>query len=268
MRGLRWTTLVVAALIGVAEYGLGQGPSPQTPVEMKTMTVAELEKAGDACRARKEYAEAIQYFREAVRKDKKNPVLYNKLGLAELRANDLQAARADFERATKYNSKYPEAWNNLGAVDYIHRNFGSAARYFKKAVALDETRASFHANLGNAWFSQKKIERAVREYSRAPIADPQHQCRFALMYRHHRVGSKDQLGPWPREADKDESGQDSGECESAHNLDRRDHMAVQGRRIHLSITDCRYRLDAEEERVREAIWPGISPPTQEPANRV
>src|SRR6516225_6483713 len=86
MRGLRWTTLVVAALIGVAEYGFGQGPSPQTPVEMKTMTAAELEKAGDACRARKEYAEAIQYFREAVRKDKKNPVLYNKLGLAELRA--------------------------------------------------------------------------------------------------------------------------------------------------------------------------------------
>jgi tetratricopeptide (TPR) repeat protein len=182
MRGLRWTTLVVAALIGVAEYGFGQGPSPQTPVEMKTMTVAELEKAGDACRARKEYAEAIQYFREAVRKDKKNPVLYNKLGLAELRANDLQAARADFERATKYNSKYPEAWNNLGAVDYIHRNFGSAARYFKKAVALDETRASFHANLGNAWFSQKKIERAVREYSRALELDPE------VMSRHSTVG--------------------------------------------------------------------------------
>ena len=55
---------------------------------MQSMTVADLEKAGDDCRAQKDYAQAIKYFREALRKDKKNAKLYNKLGLAELKDDD------------------------------------------------------------------------------------------------------------------------------------------------------------------------------------
>jgi len=144
----------------------------QNAIDTRSMTVAQLEKAGDEARAQKDYYQAIEYFRAALRKDKKNSVLYNKVGLAELRNNDLKSARQDFEKSAKLNSKYSEAVNNIGAVDYMRKNFGSAAKYFKKAVALEETRATFHVNLGAAWFSQKKFERAVMEYARALELDP------------------------------------------------------------------------------------------------
>jgi tetratricopeptide (TPR) repeat protein len=100
-------------------------------------------------------------------------VLYNKLGLAELKNNELSAARSDFEKAAKRDSKNAEAVNNIGAVDYMRKNYNSAAKYFKKAVALEETRATFHVNLGAAWFSQKKMEPAAMEYARALELDPE-----------------------------------------------------------------------------------------------
>jgi len=136
------------------------------------MTAAELEKAGDEARALKDFALAIQYFHEALKQDRNNAVLYNKLGLAELKNDNLSVARADFERAIKRNPKYAEAVNNIGAVDYMTKNYGSAAKYFKRAVALDETRATYHVNLGATWFSQKKVERALAEYTRAMELDP------------------------------------------------------------------------------------------------
>jgi len=148
-------------------------PAPQqNDVEMKSMSAAQLEKAGDEARAQKDYAQAIDYFRAAVRQDKKNSVLYNKLGLAELKYNDLRLARQDFEKSFKLNSKYSEAVNNIGAVEFMRKNYGAAAKYFKKAVALEETRSTFHVNLGAAWFSQKKLDRAVMEYARALELDP------------------------------------------------------------------------------------------------
>lgn len=160
------------ALMMASRYGIGMPVPQQDQASMDAMTVVQLEKAGDQARAQKDYTLAIQYFQTALRKDRKNSSLYNKLGLAELKNNDLAAARADFERAAKRDSKNAEAVNNMGAVDYMNKRYGSATKYFKKAVALEETRATFHVNLGAAWFSQKKPDRAVMEYARALELDP------------------------------------------------------------------------------------------------
>ncbi|MGC2197374.1 MAG: tetratricopeptide repeat protein [Terriglobales bacterium] len=174
MRTLMWSVILVAGAVLLSTYSFGTSEPVQTQAlqDMKSMTVAELEKAGDACRVEKDYAQAIQYFREALRKDKKNARLYNKMGLAELKNSNLDGARFDFEKASKLNKKYADALNNLGAVYFIQRNFGQAAKYFKKAVALEETRPAFHVNLGAAWYSQKKMDRAINEYSRALQLDP------------------------------------------------------------------------------------------------
>ena len=171
MLNLMWRVSIASMAMAIAAYG-GAGDSPQDKVAMQSMTVAQLEKAGDDSRAQKDYAQAIVYFKEGLRKDGKNAKLYNKLGLAELKSNYLTAARTDFKKAAKYNPKYPEPLNNMGAVYYVEKNYGQAAKYFKKAVALDETRASFHVNLGAAWFAQEELDRAIREYTRAIELDP------------------------------------------------------------------------------------------------
>jgi len=172
---MRTTTvkiMLLAVLTLLSRYSVGTPAPQQDTAKMQAMTVAELEKAGDEARGQKDFAQAIQCFQAALKKDRKNAVLYNKLGLAELKKDALSDARADFERAIKRNPQYADAVNNVGAVEYMTKNYGSAAKYFKRAVALDETRATFHVNLGAAWFSQKKVEGALAEYSRALELDP------------------------------------------------------------------------------------------------
>ncbi len=172
MKRLMWG-IILTFVLGLAQYAFGASYPDQQAQNMKSMTVPELEKAADAYRAQKDYEHAIQYFREALRRDKNNAVLYNKVGMTELKNGDLRGARFDFEKAVKLNKKYADALNNLGVVYYADRNWNLAAKYLKRAVALEETRATFHLNLGAVWFSQKKMDRAIAEYSRALELDPQ-----------------------------------------------------------------------------------------------
>jgi len=179
-------TIALMAM-AVAGYAVCSADSPQNGVAMQSMTVSDLEKAGDDCRQQKDYEQAIRYFQAALRKDKKNAKLYNKLGLSELKLNATRDARAYFNKAAKYDRAYPEAWNNIGATYYVEKNYAAAAKYFKKAVALDETRASFHVNLGASWFAQDEMDRAIREYTRALELDPD------VLMRESRVGVSAQI---------------------------------------------------------------------------
>lgn len=173
MRYVTLTIVFMALVIGLSGRCLAATePQQASPVKVDNLSLAELEKAGDAARATKAYDAAIVYYEAAIRKDKKNATLYNKLGLAQLKDNNLPAARASFEKAVKRNSKFADALNNLGAVYFVQKDHGTAARYFKKAVALDETRPVFHVNLGAAWFGQNKLDRAIAEYDRALQLDP------------------------------------------------------------------------------------------------
>src|SRR6201987_3751520 len=172
MRNTILNITLLALLMTLARYSTATPAPEQGTIKMDTMTIAELEKSGDQARAVKDYTLAIDYFQAALRKDRKNAILYNKLGLSELRKDDLASARVDFLKAVKLDSKYAEAVNNVGAVDYMHKNYNSAAKYFKKAVALDEAHSTYHVNLGAAWFSQKKMDRAIAEYMRAMELDP------------------------------------------------------------------------------------------------
>ncbi len=172
MRNATMRLVVLAMLMLLCQYSTGTPAPQQDKISMEPMSAVELERAGDEARAQKDYAKAILYFRAALKKDRKNCVLYNKLGLSELRNNNLNAARADFKRAVKQNPKYADAFNNIGAVDFFNKDFESAAKNFKKAIALNEARPAFHVNLADAWFSQNRLERAIAEYTRALELDP------------------------------------------------------------------------------------------------
>jgi tetratricopeptide (TPR) repeat protein len=189
---------ILAMGLGIGQYAFGTTPVEPSKVPVESMTVAQLEKAGDTARTNKDYDQAIQYFEAAIREDSKNAVLYNKLGLAQLKAGNLPEARTSFQKAAKRDSKFADPVNNLGAVEYMQKHFGPAAKLFKKAVALDETKSTFHVNLGATWFAQKKLERAIAEYARAlelnpnalatsnsgvqaQIASPEERAKYAYM---------------------------------------------------------------------------------------
>jgi tetratricopeptide (TPR) repeat protein len=198
MRHLTVRLAILAMALGIGQYALGTTAVEQSKVSVESMTVAQLEAAGDTARTNKDYVQAIQYFEAAIRKDGKNPKLYNKLGLARLKAGNLPEARTSFQKASKRDPKFADAVNNLGAVEYMQKHFGPAAKLFKKAVALDETKSTFHVNLGATWFAQKKLDRAFAEYARAlelnpdalatsnsgvqaQIASPEERAKYAYM---------------------------------------------------------------------------------------
>src|SRR5271157_3872415 len=154
MKNFTLRIAVVLLLMTLARYGVAKPVPEETKAAMGSMTVAELESAGDTARGQKDYTKAMRYYQAALRKDKNNWELYNKLGMAEEGGNLLRAAKADFEKAVKRNPKSAVPINNLGSVEYCNKNYKSAANDFKKAIALDETVAAFHVNLGAAWLYQ------------------------------------------------------------------------------------------------------------------
>lgn len=122
---------------------------------------------GDVARARNESASAAAWYSAATRYDNHNAVLFNKLGIVQLKAGETDAARKSFSDAVKRDPGFVDALNNLGAAYCLQRRYKPAVKYLKLALALDETQASAHLNLAEAWMGQKQIERAMTEYARA-----------------------------------------------------------------------------------------------------
>lgn len=160
-------------LLAALPVALGQDQKPNTP--------QELEARGDALRSQKDYTAAAEAYSTALRKSPKNPLLWNKLGMAELqigagslgneRILHFNQARSNFEKAVKLKSDYAEAVNNIGVVYYQQGEYRKAIARYKRALAIHDS-ASFHSNLGSVYFAQKKLPEAMTEYMTAFRLDP------------------------------------------------------------------------------------------------
>jgi tetratricopeptide (TPR) repeat protein len=184
---------------GQQNTNLGQSPIPSeqppridsspgtmtTPEQLRRIappspaaSAQELESQADILRARKLYADSLDYYHAALKKSGDNDVLYNKMGIANLQMLRLNDAKKDFERAAKANRNNAEAQNNLGVVYYEQHNYRRAIKYYSKAIELSPDSASFHSNLGTAYFSHKDYEKANVEYAKALMLDPE-------VFEHH-----------------------------------------------------------------------------------
>lgn len=150
--------------------------------DQRAATAQELESRGDALRSQKDYAAAAEAYSEGLRKAPKNPLLWNKLGMAELqigagsqtneRIVHFNQARSDFERAVKLKPDYAEAVNNIGVVYYQQGDYRKAISRYKRALQIRDA-ASFHSNLGSVYFAQKRLPLAMTEYLTAFRLDPE-----------------------------------------------------------------------------------------------
>lgn len=166
-------TFVLAIAIGLlltgsVSYGATSATDlPKNTGEEQRLKVADLEMRGDLARIHGDYLRSIDDYHSAIRLDPKNSKLYNKLGVSELKAEQLHAAKSDFAKSSKLDPKFAAALNNLGAVACMEKKYSAATKYLKQALALDETDAPLHVNLGEAWLGLGQMDRALAEYSRA-----------------------------------------------------------------------------------------------------
>ncbi len=151
-------TVKIAVMAVLTMLSVKYSASTSTPVGKvgtNSMTVAELEKAGDLARAQKDYDQAIRCFRAALRKDGKNSQLYNKLGMSELKNNDLDGARLDFGKAIKYDRKFADAVSDLGAVYYQKKSYGSRRSTSRRPLRSMKHAPRFTSTLGQPGMLKK-----------------------------------------------------------------------------------------------------------------
>jgi len=157
-----------------------QAEKPQLSPEMR----------GDIYMARKMYREAIEAFHEGSTKD---PILWNKTGIAYHQMIQLDSARKAYEQALKLKSDYVEAMNNIGTVYYAKKNYRRAISWYNKALKLSSSQpraASIYMNLGTAYFSRKKYADASEAYQTALKIDPEvfeHHSNFGVMLEERTV---------------------------------------------------------------------------------
>ncbi|HWC97281.1 MAG TPA: tetratricopeptide repeat protein [Candidatus Sulfopaludibacter sp.] len=162
-------------------------PSAMQAPETSPLTI---EQRGDILMARKQYREAIDMFQSGSQKD---PVLWNKEGIAYHQLMQLGNARKSYEQALKLKPDYVEALNNLGTIYYAEHSFRRAITWYNKAlkVAPAESRsASIYMNLGTAQFARKRYEDATTAYQTALKIDPEvfeHHGNFGVMLEEHSV---------------------------------------------------------------------------------
>ena len=132
-----------------------------------------MEQRADVFMARKNYEDAADYYYRALRQSSfKNPVLWNKLGIAFQQVGKFASAGKAYSRAIRAEKSFPEAWNNLGTVYYMEKKYGKSVKYYQRAIELNGEVASFHMNLGTSYYHLKKFDQAVQEYRTALGIDP------------------------------------------------------------------------------------------------
>jgi tetratricopeptide (TPR) repeat protein len=172
--------LAASLLISAAPFATA-APNPDAAQPDKLERAKLAEQNGDLARVHGNYDLAASYYQAALRIDRRNAVLYNKLGIAELQlsqkeqilgntefqASERGLARRNFQQALKCDPQSTAAINNLGAVALVEKKYKSAVDFFKRALAEDESSASTHVNLAEAWLGLKEVDRAMTEYARA-----------------------------------------------------------------------------------------------------
>jgi tetratricopeptide (TPR) repeat protein len=193
-------SVVVAAVVsggcllaqaGNAILDAGKTPTsslPQTAAPDNPVITPELR--GDIFMAKKQYREAIEAFHEGSLKD---PVLYNKSGIAYHQLTQLDNALKSYQQAVRLKKDYVEAINNIGTVYYARKSFRRSISYYKRAlkIAPQETKsASIYSNLGTAYFARKQYKDATDAFQTALTLDPdvfEHRSNYGILLEERNV---------------------------------------------------------------------------------
>lgn len=190
--------LIAAGLPGIA---LAQAGNPvldatttrgstATPVKPDDKPEISAEIRGDIFMAKKQYREAIEAFRQGPPKD---PVIWNKIGIAYHQMLQLDQALKSYQHAVKLKKDYQEAINNIGTIYYARKSYRRAITYYDralKAAPKTERSAAIYNNLGTAYFARKQYKQATDAFQIALSLDPdvfEHNSTYGVMLEERSV---------------------------------------------------------------------------------
>lgn len=145
----------------------------QPPGTQPTMTPLQLEELrADILMARKMYPEAIRAYEQLAKKEPKNAVLLNKLGVPLETLQEYGLAERYFKKAVKADKTYASAYNNVGTVEYAKHHYKNAIKWYQETLKLRTDMAPVYCNLGYAYFDNKQYPDAMNAFQQAIQIDP------------------------------------------------------------------------------------------------
>lgn len=123
-------------------------------------------------------------------------VVYNTLGLVELKKKNISPAIQNFKKAVGLNADLVEARLNLAALSLNNRDYNTAEENFRAVLKLQPKNYEAAIGLGVALRGNKKIEEAETQYNAAQRLDPSQPGSYfnlGLLYQEYKDGQKPAL---------------------------------------------------------------------------
>ncbi len=156
------TPLFLACFERLLEQRIGPG-----------VTLALLAAAALGCFERAaDYADAGAWNEAVLRADDSDVRAWNNLGLHRETKDDLDGARAAWDRAIELDPQYSKPWSNLGRLAYRDGQLEEAERAWRRALELGPRNPVAHVNLASLLTREGRHAEAADLYARATALSP------------------------------------------------------------------------------------------------
>jgi tetratricopeptide (TPR) repeat protein len=123
-------------------------------------------------------------------------IVYNTLGLVELKKKNISPAIKQFKEAVGLDPSFAEARLNLAALSLNNRDYATAEENFREALKMQPKNYEASIGLGVALRGNKKIDEAEEQYLAAQkldSANPSSYYNLGLLYQDYKDGQKPAL---------------------------------------------------------------------------
>lgn len=157
--------------------------SPEEPAIPPSATADDLVETGLAAMDARNDASAAPLLARAAELDPKHKLVWNNLGLADLRLGKFDDAVAAFRRQLELNPADPHANEYLGMALEQQKKDDEAAAAFRRQTEIDPLDANAYIALGGILLAQRDFARAAVELDKATILAPKRPDLFVDLGR-------------------------------------------------------------------------------------
>lgn len=145
---------------------------------------------GVAWQLKRDYANAVKDFSEAIRNEPGNFLGYRMRAQTWHSQGQYQKALADLDETIRLNPAFALAYNDRGAVYNELDDYPRAYEQLSEAIRMDPKLALAYYNRAANWHDQEQYEKAIEDFNRAIAADPKLAMAYnGRGYTYSRQGS-------------------------------------------------------------------------------
>ncbi len=142
----------------------------------------------------KQYDQAIQAYREALRIQPEDASAWYNLGNAYVKLDQYDQAIQAYREALRIRPEYAKAWNNLGIAYAKLKRYDQEIQAYREALRIQPEDAEVWNNLGVAYGELKQYDREIQAYREALRIQPEYaKAWYNLGVVYYHQGQRDKV---------------------------------------------------------------------------